>query len=66
MGSPTSSCFIIIVIVMWPMNQTTIKYKILIRIDVDLFCASLLAWMIVTPKNIIYTNRLALFLMKME
>ena len=29
-----------------------IKYKILIRIDVDLFCcASLLDWMIVTPKH---------------
>jgi hypothetical protein len=37
---------------MWPTNQTTIKYKILIRIDVDLLCAtSLLAWMIVTPKH---------------
>src|SRR5215217_613917 len=39
-----------------------IKYKILIRIDVDLLCASLLARMIVFHQNIIL-HRLALFVM---
>ena len=42
------------------------KYKMLIRMDVALFCcwASLLDWMIVTPKH--HTPIVALFVMKME
>jgi hypothetical protein len=45
-----------LIIFMWPLIKP-IKYKTLIRIDVDLFCASLMTGILFHQTS--YTNKLA-------